>query len=36
MAVNMIPLCLNAKPGIVTMKDLPIPRASMGNMKEMI
>lgn len=36
MAVNMIPLCLNAKPGIVTMKDLPMPRASMGNMKEMI
>lgn len=31
-AVNMIPLVLNSKPGLVTMNDLPIPRAMMGDM----
>lgn len=31
-AVNMIPHVINTKPGLVTMNDLPIPRAIMGDM----
>jgi hypothetical protein len=26
MVVNSIPLVINAQPGLITMKDLPIPR----------
>ena len=26
MVINMIPLVIDAKPGLVTMKDLPVPR----------
>lgn len=36
LAVNMIPLVLNSKPGLVTMADLPTPRAVMGNMYKLI
>ncbi len=34
--VNMIPHVINAKPGLKTMIDLPIPRAILGDMREMI
>lgn len=34
--VNMIPHVINAAPGLKTMIDLPVPRAIMGNMREMI
>lgn len=30
-AVNMIPLVLNARPGLLTMADLPVPRAVLGS-----
>jgi 4-hydroxy-tetrahydrodipicolinate reductase len=33
MCVNMIPLVLNAKPGLKTMIDLPVPRAILGDMR---
>lgn len=36
MAVNMIPHVINARPGLKTMMDLPVPRAIMGDMREMI
>lgn len=36
MCVNMIPHVINAKPGLKTMLDLPVPRAIMGDMTEMI
>jgi len=32
----MIPQVINAKPGLHTMLDLPIPRAIMGDMREQI
>ncbi len=32
MAVNMIPLVLTARPGLLTMADLPIPRAVLGSL----
>jgi 4-hydroxy-tetrahydrodipicolinate reductase len=36
MCVNMIPHVINARPGLQTMIDLPVPRAIMGDMREMI
>ncbi|NLY71347.1 MAG: dihydrodipicolinate reductase [Clostridiales bacterium] len=36
MCVNMIPHVINARPGLVTMIDLPVPRAIMGDMRDMI
>lgn len=36
MLVNMIPHVINAKPGLKTMLDLPVPRAIMGDMRDMI
>ncbi|HHT39973.1 MAG: 2,4-diaminopentanoate dehydrogenase [Acholeplasmatales bacterium] len=34
--VNMIPHVINAKPGLKTMLDLPVPRAILGDMRELI
>ncbi len=34
--VNMIPHVINAKPGLKTMIDLPVPRAIMGDVRTMI
>ncbi|MDY0234576.1 MAG: 2,4-diaminopentanoate dehydrogenase [Gudongella sp.] len=36
MCVNAIPLIINARPGLKTMIDLPVPRAIMGDMRELI
>lgn len=36
MCVNMIPHVINANPGLKTMIDLPVPRAIMGDMRDMI
>lgn len=36
MCVNMIPHVINANPGLKTMLDLPVPRAIMGDMRQMI
>jgi Uncharacterized conserved protein related to dihydrodipicolinate reductase len=36
MCVNMIPHVINARPGLHTMIDLPVPRAIMGDMRELI
>ncbi len=36
MCVNMIPHVINADAGLKTMIDLPVPRAIMGDMKELI
>ncbi len=36
MCVNMIPHVINAKAGLKTMLDLPVPRAIMGDMRDMI
>jgi 4-hydroxy-tetrahydrodipicolinate reductase len=36
MCVNMIPFVINADPGLVTMIDLPIPRAIMGDFRKFI
>lgn len=36
MCVNMIPHVINASPGLKTMIDLPVPRAIMGDMRELI
>mgnify|MGYP000920866310 CR=1 FL=1 len=36
MCVNMIPHVINARPGLKTMIDLPVPRAIMGDMREML
>lgn len=36
MSVNMIPHVINAHPGLKTMIDLPVPRAIMGDMRELI
>jgi 4-hydroxy-tetrahydrodipicolinate reductase len=36
MCANMIPHVINARPGLKTMLDLPVPRAIMGDMREMI
>ena len=34
--VNMIPHVLNARPGLKTMIDLPVPRAIMGDMRRLL
>lgn len=36
MTVNMIPHVINATPGLKTMLDLPVPRAIMGDMRNLI
>ena len=36
MCINMIPHVINAKPGLHTMIDLPVPRAIMGDFRELI
>ncbi len=36
MCVNMIPHVINAEPGLKTMIDLPVPRAIMGDMRNLI
>ena len=36
MVVNMIPHVINARPGLKTMIDLPVPRAIMGDFREAI
>jgi hypothetical protein len=36
MIVNSIPKVIKAPPGLLTMKDLPVPSAALGNMKEYI
>lgn len=36
MCVNMIPHIVNARPGLKTMIDLPVPHAIMGDMREQI
>ena len=36
MCVNMIPHIINAKPGLRTMLDLPVPRAMMGDIRDLI
>ena len=36
MCVNMIPHIINARPGLHTMIDLPVPRAIMGDMRDKI
>jgi len=36
MCVNMIPHIINARPGLHTMIDLPVPRAIMGDMRDLI
>ncbi|MBV7271544.1 NADP-binding protein [Clostridium sp. PL3] len=36
MCVNMIPHVINADPGLKTMIDLPVPRAIMGDFRELI
>lgn len=36
MCVNMIPQVINAEPGLKTMLDLPVPRAIMGDMRNLI
>lgn len=36
MCVNMIPHVINSKPGLKTMIDLPVPRAIMGDMRDLI
>jgi hypothetical protein len=34
--VNSIPKVIRAPPGLLTMKDLPVPSAALGNMKEYV
>jgi len=36
MSVNMIPFVINADAGVVTMLDLPVPRAIMGDFRQFI
>ena len=36
MCVNMIPQVMNAEPGLMTMLDLPVPRAIMGDLRDRI
>ncbi len=36
MCVNMIPQTINAEPGLHTMLTLPVPRAIMGDMRDLI
>ncbi len=34
--VNMIPHVINSAPGLKTMLDLPVPRAVLGDMRDLI
>ena len=36
MGVNCIPQCINADPGLITMLDIPVPRAIMGDFRKLI
>lgn len=36
MCVNCIPHVINAKPGLKTMLDIPVPRAIMGDVRELV
>lgn len=36
MCVNMIPHVINARPGLKTMIDLPVPRAILGDMRDLL
>ena len=36
MAVNMIPHVINSRPGLKSMLDLPVPRAIMGDMRDLL
>jgi 4-hydroxy-tetrahydrodipicolinate reductase len=36
MVVNMIPKVINAKPGLLTMKDLPVPSAAVEDMRKYV
>ncbi|MCL2171428.1 MAG: dihydrodipicolinate reductase, partial [Defluviitaleaceae bacterium] len=36
MAVNCIPHVINADPGLITMLDIPVPRAIMGDFRSLI
>jgi 4-hydroxy-tetrahydrodipicolinate reductase len=36
MCVNMIPHIINARPGLQTMVDLPVPRVIMGDMRDLV
>lgn len=36
MCVNMIPHVLNARSGLKTMIDLPVPRAILGDMRDLL
>ena len=36
MCVNMIPHVINSRPGLVTMIDLPVPRAIMGDFRDFV
>ncbi|MCT4605413.1 MAG: 2,4-diaminopentanoate dehydrogenase [Marinisporobacter sp.] len=36
MCVNTIPHAINARPGLKTMLDIPVPRAIMGDMRDLI
>ena len=36
MCVNMIPHIINAAPGLKTMIDLPVPRAMMGDLRDLV
>ena len=36
MVVNMIPHVINARPGLKTMLDLPVPHAIMGDFRDYI
>ena len=36
MIMNTIPHVINAKPGLKTMIDIPVPRAIMGDMRKLI
>jgi 4-hydroxy-tetrahydrodipicolinate reductase len=36
MCVNMTPHVINARPGLHTMLTLPVPRAIMGDMRDLI
>ena len=36
MIVNSIPLIINARPGLKTMLDIPVPRAIMGDVRDQI
>ena len=36
MCINCIPQVINADPGVITMLDIPVPRAIMGDFRELI